>query len=230
VRLVLHQHPFASYCQKVLIALGELGLPFDTHLVDDAEARAHHAARVWPMGGIPVLRDEDAGLTLPESSTIIEYLDGLAADGPRLVGAEPAPALQVRLWDRIADRYVADPMGKIVRDRLRPEGASDAAGVEDARTTLDTAYGVLDTRLADNRWLAGDAFTMADCAAAPALFYSWVVHRWDAGARPNLTRYYGEVMARPSVVRVVEDARPYRGVFPLPWPEDTDAHRPSSPV
>ena len=227
MRLVLHQHPFASYCQKVLVALGELGLPFDTRLVDDADARAEHAARVWPLGGIPVLRDEEAGLTLPESTTIIEYLDRLAPDGPVLVPGDPAQALQARLWDRIVDQHIADQMGKIVTDRLRPEDTSDAAGVEQARATLDTAYGVLETRLGQHRWLAGDAFTVADCAAAPALFYSWVVHRWDVDARPGVTRYYRDLMARPSVDRVIEDARPFREVFPLPWPDDADAYRPS---
>jgi glutathione S-transferase len=229
VRLVLHQHPFASYCQKVLVALGELRLPFETHLVDDAHARAEHAARLWPMGGIPVLRDEEADLTLPESTTIIEYLDHLAPDGPVLVPADPAQALQARLWDRIVDQHIADQMGKIVTDRLRPEGASDPAGVEQARATLDTAYGVLDTQLAEHRWLAGETFTIADCAAAPALFYCWVVHRWNVEERSEVTRYYRDLMARPSVVRVIEDARPFREVFPLPWPDDTDAYRPSRP-
>jgi glutathione S-transferase len=227
VRLVLHQHPFASYCQKVLVALGELGLPFETHLVDDADARARHAADVWPLGTIPVLRDEEAGLTLPESTTIIEYLDHLAPDGPVLVPGDPARALQARLWDRILDHHVADQMSKIVTDRLRPEGASDAAGVQQAGFTLDTAYGVLDAQLDEHGWMVGDAFSLADCAAAPALFYCWVVHRWDTDARPALTRYYRRLMERPSVDRVIEGARPFRDVFPLPWPEDADAHRPS---
>jgi glutathione S-transferase len=226
VRLVLHQHPFASYCQKVLVALGELDLPFDSHIVDDANARAKHAARVWPLGTIPVLRDDEAGLTLPESTTIIEYLDRLAPDGPVLVPADPAQALQARLWDRIVDHHLADQMGKIVTDRLRPEGASDPAGVEQARARLDAAYSVLETQLGDRRWLAGEDFTLADCAAAPALFYCWVVHCWDVDARPSLGRYYRDLMARPVVDRVIEEARPFRDVFPLPWPDDADAHRP----
>jgi glutathione S-transferase len=99
VSLVLHQHPFASYCQKVLIALYELELPFSTQLVDGADARAQLAATLWPMASVPVLRDESADLTLPESTTIIEYLDALAANGPKLLPASHADALQARLWD-----------------------------------------------------------------------------------------------------------------------------------
>jgi glutathione S-transferase len=168
-----------------------------------------------------VLVDTDAGLTLPESTTVIEHLDRLAGGG-RLIPAEAGAALQARLWDRIADNHISTPMQKIVGDSLRPEGREDPEGVAEARATLDTAYGVLDARLAGRAWLAGDAFTVADCAAAPALLYCRAVHRWDARARPQLTRYVRALLARPSVARVVDEARPYRGLFPLPWPEDFD--------
>jgi glutathione S-transferase len=137
VTLVLHQHPFASYCQKALIALYELDLPFRTHLVDDADARSELAATLWPMASIPVLRDESADLTLPESTTIIEYLDDVAADGPKLIPADRAEALQARLWDRFFDQHVATPMQKIVGDSLRSEGRNDPEGVVEARSTLD---------------------------------------------------------------------------------------------
>ena len=220
--LVLHQHPFASYCQKALIALYELELPFSTNLVDDADARAELAATLWPMATIPVLRDESADLTLPESTTIIEYLDGVAANGRTLIPADRAQALQARLWDRFFDNHVATPMQKIVGDRLRPEGRDDPEGVSEARTTLDTAYTVLDAHLSDRSWAAGTAFTLADCAAAPALFYTRAVHRWDQSGQVNITRYYRDLMARPSVARVVDEARPWREIFPLPWPADMD--------
>jgi glutathione S-transferase len=222
VSLILYQHPFAAYCQKVLVALYELGLPFDSHLVEGEAGRAE-LARLWPLAGMPVLRDEDADLTLPESTTIIEYLDGLAAGGPTLVPADTAAALQARLWDRFGDHHLATPMQKIVGDRLRPEGREDPEGVAEARRLLDTAYGVLDARLADRAWAGGETFTVADCAIFPALFYTWAIHRWDAGAHANITRYYGDLLARPSVARVVEEARPYRDLFPLPWPDDQDA-------
>jgi glutathione S-transferase len=222
-RLVLHEHPFASFCQKVLVALYELGLPFERHVVTGEEGR-RELAELWPLASIPVLRDETAGLTLPESTTIIEHLDGLAPDGPRLVPGDPADALQARLWDRFHDQYVAGPMQKIVGDNLRPEGRTDPEGVDEARRMLDTAYTVLDAQLADSAWTSGPAFTLADCAAAPALFYARVVHRWNEHDQPHITRYYRDLLRRPSVARVVEEARPYRDLFPMGWPADVDAH------
>ena len=215
--LVLYEHPFASYCQKVLIALYELGVPFEPRIVEGEAGRAE-LARLWPPAGIPVLRDEDAGLTLPESTTIIEYLDGLAG-GHALIPADAAEALQARLWDRFGDQQLSTPMQKIVADELRPEGGRDPEGVAEARRTLDTAFGVLDDRLSDRPFAGGDAFTVADCAHFPVLFYLRAIHRWE---HANVTRYYRDLLARPSIARVVEEARPYRELFPLPWPADQD--------
>jgi glutathione S-transferase len=225
-RFVLHQHPFASFCQKVLVAFHELELPFATRLVG---ASRDELLALWPMGKMPVLRDEHADRTVAESSTIIEYVDARADDGPRLVPRDPGEALTVRFWDRFLDAYVELPMQKVVLDALREDDGHDPVGVAEARDTLDRAYGVLDAELARGGWIAGGAaFTLADCGAAPALFYARVVHPWDEAARPHLTRYDRDLMHRPSVVRVVDEARPYRDGFPLPWPPDVDAHQPSS--
>jgi glutathione S-transferase len=120
-------------------------------------------------------------------------------------------------------------MQKIVGDRLRPAGREDPEGVAEARRTLDTAYAALDAQLAQRAWAAGAAFTVADCAAAPALFYARAVHRWDEEARANITRYYRDLMARRSVARVVDEARPWRDVFPHPWPADIDDLGPETP-
>jgi glutathione S-transferase len=215
--LTLHEHPFASYCWKALIALDELGLPFERQVVEDAAAR-ERLAELWPLASIPVLVDDATGMTLPESTAIIEYLDGLSGS-PLLIPADPAEALQARLWDRISDGHVMTPMQKIVGDSLRPEGRRDPHGVDEARADLDRAYALLDAHLAGGGWLAGPAFTLADCAAAPALFYARVVHRWDETGLGNLTRYLTALMARPSIARVIDDARPWRAVFPLPWPD-----------
>jgi glutathione S-transferase len=214
--LTLHEHPFASYCWKALIALGELGLPFEPRLVEGDDDRAR-LAELWPMASMPVLVDDASGLVVQQSTAIIEYLDGLAR--PRLLPAEPAEALQARLWDRISDAYVMTPMQKIVGDSLRPEGRRDSYGVEEAHSTLDRAYDMLDDHLAGHAWLAGAVFTLADCAAAPALYYARVVHRWDEERLRHLTRYFDDLVARPAVARVIDEARPYRRVFPLPWPE-----------
>jgi glutathione S-transferase len=215
--LILHEHPFASYCWKALIALGELELPFEPALVEGEEGRAR-LAEVWPMATMPVLVDDAAGITVPESSTVIEYLDGLG-DAPRLIPADPAAALQARLWDRVFDQHVMTPMQKIVGDALRPEGRGDPEGVAQAHSALDQVYPVLDAHLAGGGWAAGPAFTLADCAAAPSLFYARIVHRWDEERLADLTRYFGELTARASVARVIDAGRELRHLFPLPWPD-----------
>jgi glutathione S-transferase len=216
--LVLHEHPFASYCWKALIALYERDVPFEAHVIGDAEDRAR-LAELWPAASIPVLVDEDTGLTLPESTTIIEYLDRFGDASP-LVPADRDAALRARLWDRVLDGHVMTPMQKIVGDALRPEGGRDPHGVEQAHAALDAAYALLDRHLAGGGWMAGPEFTLADCAAAPSLFYARVVHRWDEEALDSLTRYHAAVTARRSVARVIDEAREYRPLFPLPWPDD----------
>jgi glutathione S-transferase len=215
--LTLHEHPFAAYCWKALIALDELGLPYERRTVENEDGRAALAA-LWPLASIPVLVDDGAGVALPESTAIVEYLDALGPR-PRLVPAAPAAALQARLWDRIVDGHVMTPMQKIVGDALRPAGRGDPAGVEEARAALERVYPVLDAQLAGRERLAGDDFTVADCAAAPALHYARVVQRWDEPGLACLARYFAALTARPSVARVIDDARAWRHVFPLPWPE-----------
>jgi glutathione S-transferase len=210
--LTLHEHPFAAYCWKAMIAVQERGVPVEMEIVE-GEAGRERLARLWPMASIPVLVDDEAQLTLPESTTIVEYLDGFG-DAPPLV-----PGLQARMWDRVIDGHVMTPMQKIVGDNLRPAGRRDPEGVAQAHAELERAYAMLDARL-DGAWLAGDAFTLADCAAAPALHYGYVVHRWDG--LPALTRYAEALMARPSVAAVIDGARPYRELFPMAWPDDVD--------
>lgn len=215
--LTLHEHPFAAYCWKPLIALYEREVPFEHHFVGGEEDRAE-LAKLWPPASIPVLRDEAAGQTVPESTTIVEYLDAFG-EAPPLVPADPATAHAARVWDRVSDGQVMTPMQKIVADALRPEESRDPFGVAEARAGLDATYELLDSRLSAGGWLAGETFSLADCAAAPALHYAYVVNRWDEDRLVGLTRYFSELMARPSVARVVDEAREYRAVFPLPWPD-----------
>ena len=215
--LTLHEHPFAAYCWKPLIALYEREVPFEPHFVGGEEDRAE-LAKLWPPASIPVLRDESAGGTVPESTTIVEYLDGFG-DALPLVPSEPAAARAARLWDRVIDGQVMTPMQKVVADALRPVGDRDPFGVAEARAGLDATYELLDSRLAGETWLAGPTFTLSDCAAAPALHYAYVVNRWDEAGFPNLTRYFSSLMARPSVARVIDEAREYRELFPLGWPD-----------
>ena len=215
--LTLHQHPFASYCWKALIALYEREVPFESRLVLGDEDRAE-LARLWPPAGIPVLVDPEPGEVVPESTAIVEYLDRFGA-APPLLPANSEAARQARLWDRVLDAEVMTPMQKVVLDSLRPEGEHDDRGVAEAKQALDRAYELLDDRLAGRAWMAGEEFTLADCAAAPSLFYARVVRRWDEGRLAELSRYFEAVTARPSVARVIEEARPFREVFPLPWPD-----------
>lgn len=210
--LTLYYHPFSSYCWKVLIPLYEAGTPFTPRKIDDPEAAAEWK-RLWPIARFPVLVDESSGRTLPEASIIIEYLDS-NYPGPRpLVPADPDLRLEVRLHDRFFDNYLHAPMQKIVFDRLREAGRSDAQGVEEAHTMLDTSYAWLDSRMADHEYAVGDNFTLADCAAAPALFYADWVHP-IGDAFPNVAAYRARLLARSSVKRVVDDARPSRAFFP----------------
>jgi glutathione S-transferase len=213
----LFAHPFASYCQKVLIALYENATPFTFRMVDpDHPQNAAELAARWPFKRFPVL--VDAGRTVVESSIIIEYLATQHPGPVRLIPAESERALEVRLLDRFFDTYVHAPMQKIVGDTLRQPESRDAQGVAEARSMLDTAYRWLEGRLAGRQWAADAAFTLADCAAAPALFYADWVHSIGE-ALPSLRGYRRRVLARPSVARAVDEARPYRRLFPLGAPD-----------
>jgi glutathione S-transferase len=218
--LTLYEHPFASYCWKALIAGYERDVPFERRQIDDEADRAR-LAELWPPASMPVLVDDEAGITVPESTIVVEYLDRFG-EAPPLVPTEPEAALQARLWDRFMDGRVQTPMQKIVGDNLRPAGTGDAHGVEEARAALDLAYTTLDDQLRGSEWLAGPTFTIADVAAAPALFYGRAICRWDETGLADLTRYYRALEARPSVARVIDEARFFRDNFPLPWPEYVD--------
>jgi glutathione S-transferase len=214
--LTLYEHPFASYCWKALIALYERDVPFGRHQIDGEADRAA-LAKLWPMASMPVLEDHEAGIAVPESTIVVEYLDRFG-DAPPLVPVEPQAALQARLWDRVIDLRVQTPMQKIVLDNLRPDGTGDSHGVAEAGDKLDQIYAMLDERLRARDWLAGPDFTLADCAAAPGLHYARAVRRWEEDGLPDLTRYYEALTARPSVARVIDEARPFRHNLPLPWP------------
>ena len=212
--LTLHYHPFASFCQKVLIALYENDIAFTPQLVDFGDPKSAAAFRaLWPIAKMPVLQDSANGRVVPESSIIIEYL-ALHHPGPvALIPADPQAALGVRLADRFYDLYVQQPLQAIVADRLRPEGARDPFGVAAARDRLATAYAMIERDMAERRWAAGEDFSMADCAAGPALFYAdWVAPLGESW--PNVSAYLARLVARPSFARVIADAEPYRHLFP----------------
>jgi glutathione S-transferase len=215
--LQLYFHPFSSYCQKALTALYENAIPFEPQRLDGPDSPAsQRLATLWPIKRFPVLVDGDR--TILEASCIIEYL-GLHRPGPvRLIPDDPRAALEVRMMDRFFDNYVATPQQKIVFDALRPEGDHDPCGVRQAREMLDTAYAWLDRVMAGREWAAAGAFSLADCAAAPFLFYADWTHPIGS-AHPNVVAYRRRLLARPSFARAVDEARPYRSFFPLGAPD-----------
>jgi glutathione S-transferase len=223
--LTLYSHPFSSYCQKVLTALYEKGLPFTHRNLEDPQAKREHAA-LWPIGRFPVLVDDarPAGhRMIAESTIIIEHLDLHHPGAIRLLPANPAAALEVRFMDRFFDNYIMTAMQKPVFEALRAEGGRKEEAMAEARRVLDVAYGWLEGRMAGqsgvgHSWAAGDSFSLADCAAAPSLFYADWVHPIGAGF-PRLRAYRARLLQRPSFARAVEEARPYRAYFPLGAPD-----------
>jgi glutathione S-transferase len=213
--LTLYAHPFSSYCQKALIALYENDTPFTLRMLGDAETMAE-LETLWPMKRFPVLVDGDR--TVMEATIIIEHL-GLYHPGPvRLIPADAEAALQVRAMDRFFDNYIMTPQQKVVFDAIRKPENRDRHGVAEARAMLDTAYRWLDGRMAGREWAAGDGFSLADCAAAPALFYADWTHPIGE-AFTNVRAYRRRLLARPSFARAVDEARPYRQFFPLGAPD-----------
>ena len=212
--LTLHYHPLSSSCSKVLIALYENNTPFTPHSVnlgDEAERAA--LLKLWPIGKFPVLRDDATDRTIPETSIIIEYLDHQYPGGTRFIPADGKQALQTRLRDRFYDLYVHSPMQKIVGDRLRPQGRKDPHGVEEAKARLQSCYGMIDKEVANKTWAMGEAFTLADCAAAPALFYANKLVPFG-DSHNHVTAYLDRLQARPSFARVIREAEPYFAMFP----------------
>lgn len=213
--LTLYSHPFSSYCQKVLTALWENETPFTYRHMEEPGVAEERAA-LWPFGKFPVLVDD--GKTIVESSIIIEHLD-LHHPGPaRLIPEDRDSALEVRFMDRFFDNYVMSAMQMPVAEALRAEGGRKEQAMAEARAALDTAYAWLEEKLTGRTWAAGEDFTMADCAAAPSLFYADWVHRIDE-AFPRLREYRAQLLARPSFARAVEEGRKYRHYFPLGAPD-----------
>jgi glutathione S-transferase len=209
--LALYYHPLSSFCWKALIALYELELAFEPKLVDLGDPEAHAAfLQIAPLGQFPVLQDRAE--IIPESSMIIEYLDRVFSPGS-LVPADADRSWRVRAADRFYDLHVQVPMQKIVTDKLRPAGAGDGFGVEQARARLNAALALVDGDMGERQWAIGDDFTMADCAAAPALYYADKVAPLSV-SRPQASAYLERLKQRPSFARVLSEAQPYFALFP----------------
>jgi glutathione S-transferase len=212
--LTLYYHPLSSFCWKVLIALYEKEIPFTPKLLDfgDADARAAFL-KLWPVGKFPVLRDEARGQTIPESSIIIEYLDQHYPGRARLIPEDAERALQARLRDRFYDLYVHMQTQTVIDNRLRPQDVKDRHGARNARARLRNSYAITDKEMKDGAWAAGVSFTLADCAALPALFYANEVEPFGDDFA-NVAAYLDRLKARPAVARVLKEAEPYFRLFP----------------
>ncbi len=213
--LALYAHPFSSYCQKAKTAFYEKGIAFDEKMLDGSEPAASAFAALWPIGKFPVL--VEAGGLVFEATGIIEYIEARFPDSPRLIPADPLVAAEVRMWDRFFDNYIATPQQRLVDIAL---GREHDDGGDRWRAALDTAYALVDARMQQREWAAGD-FSMADCAAAPQLLYADWTHaipkRFAA-----LWAYRDRLLARPSYARALDEARPFRSYFPLGAPEGRD--------
>ena len=211
--LILHFHPLASFCWKPLMALYENNTPFTPVIVDLGNEQSRAAFfKLWPVGKFPVLQDTARDRLVPESSIIVEYLAAHYPGAVDLVSSGDL-ARQIRLSDRFYDLYVQEPMQKVVGDRLRPEGSTDPFGIEQARAQLRQSYAIVEQDMATKTWAMGEAFTMADCAAMPALFYANKVEPFGKD-QLNLRRYHDRLLARPSAARVIKEAGPYFKFFP----------------
>jgi glutathione S-transferase len=212
--LTLHFHPLASYCWKPLIALYENDVSFTPNLVDLGNPAERAAlVKLWGVGKFPVLRDDARDETVPESSIIVEYLDLNYGGRTRFIPDDPARALQTRLRDRFYDLYVHLPMQKIMLDRLRPADKKDPQGVEEARAQLLISYAMIEQQMANGTWATGEDFSLADCAAAPSLFYGSMVVPFEE-TQKNLAAYFERLKARPAFARVLKEAEPYFQMVP----------------
>lgn len=217
MRPILYAHPFSSYCQKALIALYENATPFEFRMLSDEKPEIYREFEtLWPVRRFPILVDGDR--TLLEASVIIEHVASAYPGAFKPVPDDPEAAIEVRMLDRIFDNYISTPQQKVVFDAIRPEADRDPYGVKEARTMLERAYQWLDMHMKDREWAAGGGFSLADCAAAPALFYADWTHPIDP-ALGNLKAYRERLLARPSFARAIDEARPYRKYFPLGAPD-----------
>jgi len=213
--LTFYYHPLASFCWKVEIALYENRTPFTGEVVNLGDPQS--SARffdLWPVGKMPVLRDEKRDRTVPETTIIIEYLDHHYPGAQKLLPENEERRLDARLWDRFFDLYIQQPMQRIVAQQMRAEGERDPLAVSESTATLQTAYGMLEKQMATRAWAIGEEFSLADCAAFPGLFYANTLVPFTK-THPNVAAYFERLLQRPSVQRVLDEARPFFKLYPF---------------
>ena len=212
---IVHLHPLSSYCWKVLIALYETGAAFEPAMVNFGDPEAAAAFRaLGPTGKIPLLEDRARGRVVPETSIMIEYLQAHYPAGAPMLPEDPEARLEARLWDRLFDFYVMTPMGRITYEWIKTGGDTGTEPAREARAELQKAYVMVDAHMAGRTWAAGEAFSIADCSAAPSLFYALVKEPAPAELT-HLAAYMHRLRTRPSVARVLEEAKPWFQYYPF---------------
>jgi glutathione S-transferase len=207
----LYYHPLSSFCHKVLIALYENNIEFERRIIDFGnEADRAELRAIWPFNKFPVIRDHSRQRDVAESTAIIEYLNHHFASERSLLPADWDAAFEVRFWDRMFDNYVHRPMQQIVGDRIK----GNHADLTNERATLDTAYSMINQHMASKIWVSGQDFSMADCAAAPALFYASTLQPFPDELK-HLSAYFERLTKRSSFARVLEEAKPYFSFYPF---------------
>jgi glutathione S-transferase len=212
MKLKLYLHPLSSYCHKALLALYENDVAFEPIVVDGSTYADFR--KTWPLGKFPVLVDETREEVVPESTIIIEYLALHYPGKVPLIPAHPDEARRVRMHDRFVDLYLHTPMQKFAADRLRPADQKDPYGVEEARRAFHAALEIFESQLADKTWVMGEQFTMADCAAAPALFYGDIFYGPLQQSHVRAASYLERLVSRPAYARVLREAKPFMHLLP----------------
>jgi glutathione S-transferase len=202
----LYYNPVSTFSQKVIMGFHEKGQTFDGQVVDLFSPEGAAAYRkVYPLGKVPVLVLSD-GWMIPESAIILEYLDTHVEGGTRLLPKDPDQARQARFHERVSDLYLHEPLATVLFDGMKPEAEREPKRVAKAKERLDVMYAMMDKHYAKNTWALGEAFSVADCSAAPPLGYLRGMYSFDR--YPNLVAYAGRLAERPSYRKAFEEAAP----------------------
>ncbi|MBX3492725.1 MAG: glutathione S-transferase family protein [Parvibaculum sp.] len=206
--LTLYYHPLSSFCQKVMVAFYETGIPFTPRFIDFSKEEDRAAlSALWPVGQFPVIRDEARGRTIPESSLIVEHLALNFPGGAKLLPRDAGAAFETRYWDRLFDLHVNQQMQIAMAERRKPKDKRDDAAAKRAARQIGTAYGLLEKHMTGREWAAGEDFSMADCAAAPALNYAKLIVPF--GEHANVAAYHERLAKRPSFARALKESEPW---------------------
>lgn len=213
----LFYHPLSRYSQKVLIALYEKQANFYPRITDLRDPFARQTfQQFYPPAKLPLLKTQE-GQLIPESSIIIEYLDRHFSNSTELLPAEPERNLAVRLFDRIIDNDINNPLFQLEKLKILPEG--NEFEIKQIEKQMFIQFQRLDAHLTQNHWVCGDSFTLADCALIPCLSYSF--SHLNLLDLDELVRYWQQAQLRGAWMLVLEEVllaemEEYTGIRSIP--------------